>query len=507
MKLPEGTNLYDILELTKKQVDQDESLVKKAYRKLALKYHPDKQTAASLQQTEHATQQFLLVGYAYSVLSNSEKRDHYDITGGSDDFESFFSGGKDWTSYFEDLWQGVVSTETIDAHSLKYQGSAEEEDHVLYYYTRFKGNMNHILAHVEHSKAKDVPRFMDLIQGAIQNNVVDTFPAYAKSTTKAAQLRRLQREKEEEAMAEQEALKKNQTKDNKGKQQHDDLGHTSDGNDDSAAEEEEDDEYDEVEDEEDVTLDSLEGMINARQRQRASKFDAMLATMEEAAVRKKQSAQPQPTTIKRKGKSRSSVIDNSDDEILSTNSSNEAPPDEPSLSKSPNKWKGKVRAAVLDNTDDDFSSSDISPQAHSESSASTSMQASVSPLSDKKIDNDTGIEGSRTTITTRSKTKKHTKEIRTKITTVDTDATTTTTSIINKSKTLNKVDQKKRKRGVDADDNDKTSPTSASATAKNKKTKEVNTPNKGNANLLEKQYQHNRSRRRNPTKKTKDHVQ
>ncbi|CAO3599853.1 unnamed protein product [Absidia cylindrospora] len=405
--------------------------------------------------------------------------------------KSFFSGGKDWTSYFEDLWQGVVSTETIDANSLKYQGSAEEEEQVLHYYTRFKGNMNHILAHVEHSKAKDVPRFMDMIQAAIQNNVVDTFPAYAKSTTKAAQLRRLQREKEEEVMAEQEALKRNKNKDNKGKQQHDDIETTSDGDDNSAAEEEEDDEYDEVEDDEDATLDSLEDVINARQKQRASKLDAMLATLEEAALKKKQSAKPQATTIKRKGRSRSAVIGNSDDDSLPTNSSDQAP-----SSSSSSKWKGKGRATVIDNNDDDLLSTN------------RSAESSTSPLSD----NDADIEKSKTTITTRSKTKKHSKEIRTKITTVEADATTTTTSVINKSKTLNKVDQKKRKRGAssgddnDVDDNkDKGIAMDNSAIASNKKMKKLN---KEKTPLLEKPYQqHTRSQRRKSKRKTKEHAQ
>jgi DnaJ family protein C protein 9 len=121
MQLPKGKSLYDVLEIEKEQVDKDIGVIKKAYRRLALQYHPDKQSKKP-PTTDNSTQQFQLVGFAYSILNDPAKRKHYDVTGSLDGDDSFLSGDKDWTDYFKELWQGVVSEETIVAHASKYQG-------------------------------------------------------------------------------------------------------------------------------------------------------------------------------------------------------------------------------------------------------------------------------------------------------------------------------------------------------------------------------------------------
>lgn len=62
---------YSILEL-----DQNCSMdeIKQSYRRLALKYHPDR----SREDKEIAEQKFKDIGEAYSILSNPKKRKHYD---------------------------------------------------------------------------------------------------------------------------------------------------------------------------------------------------------------------------------------------------------------------------------------------------------------------------------------------------------------------------------------------------------------------------------------------
>ncbi|CAL8331630.1 unnamed protein product [Lota lota] len=66
---------YEVLCISKEAGDED---LKKAYRKLALKFHPDKNHAPG------ATEAFKKIGNAYSVLSNPDKRRQYDLTGGEE---------------------------------------------------------------------------------------------------------------------------------------------------------------------------------------------------------------------------------------------------------------------------------------------------------------------------------------------------------------------------------------------------------------------------------------
>lgn len=67
-----GKDYYKTLGLTKGASDED---IKKAYRKLALKYHPDKNKAPG------AEEKFKEVAEAYEVLSDKKKRDVYDTHG------------------------------------------------------------------------------------------------------------------------------------------------------------------------------------------------------------------------------------------------------------------------------------------------------------------------------------------------------------------------------------------------------------------------------------------
>ncbi|WP_455141496.1 DnaJ domain-containing protein [Candidatus Hodarchaeum mangrovi] len=64
--------------------------IKKAYRKLALKYHPDRAKESGINPNE-AEARFKEIGEAYSILSDEEKRQQYDRFG--HDAFSQFSGG------------------------------------------------------------------------------------------------------------------------------------------------------------------------------------------------------------------------------------------------------------------------------------------------------------------------------------------------------------------------------------------------------------------------------
>ena len=95
------------------------SQIKKAYRKQALLYHPDKAG-----QSAETTQKFHQIGFAYAVLSDEKRRKRFDDTGRTN--ESFLEGEADWDAYFRELWSGEVSGRTLDDFVKTYQGMIGE---------------------------------------------------------------------------------------------------------------------------------------------------------------------------------------------------------------------------------------------------------------------------------------------------------------------------------------------------------------------------------------------
>lgn len=63
-------NYYKMLELQNNATDEE---IKKAYKKMAIKYHPDKQANSSEQEKKEAEENFKKIADAYDVLTNKEK--------------------------------------------------------------------------------------------------------------------------------------------------------------------------------------------------------------------------------------------------------------------------------------------------------------------------------------------------------------------------------------------------------------------------------------------------
>ena len=66
-------DLYEVLGVSKNATEQE---IKSAYRKLALKYHPDKHKGDKDSETK-----FKEINQAYEVLSDKKKRQQYDTFG------------------------------------------------------------------------------------------------------------------------------------------------------------------------------------------------------------------------------------------------------------------------------------------------------------------------------------------------------------------------------------------------------------------------------------------
>lgn len=93
---------YELLEISR---DADKGTIKKAYRKMAMKFHPDKNPG-----DHEAEENFKSVNEAYQVLSDEEKRSIYDQYGkqgleGHGQGGGFRSGGfDDLSSVFEEMF-------------------------------------------------------------------------------------------------------------------------------------------------------------------------------------------------------------------------------------------------------------------------------------------------------------------------------------------------------------------------------------------------------------------
>ncbi|CAB1315971.1 unnamed protein product [Coregonus sp. 'balchen'] len=81
LRIKKCKDFYEILGVPKDSSDED---LKKAYRKLALKFHPDKNCAPG------ATDAFKAIGNAYAVLSNAEQRNIHVYTNRGATYSNFY---------------------------------------------------------------------------------------------------------------------------------------------------------------------------------------------------------------------------------------------------------------------------------------------------------------------------------------------------------------------------------------------------------------------------------
>ena len=199
---PTSIDPYKVLDLTPTATAEQ---VKTAYRKAALKWHPDK-VSTSDKETAHT--KFQEIAFAYAILSDARRRSRYDITGrtaesldldSSDDF--------DWIAFYRAQFADVVTGSAISDFTSRYKNSDEERADLLAAYEKGKGDMNVVYSRVMTSDpAEDDARFRGIINEAIEKGEVEGFEKFVKESRKSVE-GRIQRARKNGREAEEYARK------------------------------------------------------------------------------------------------------------------------------------------------------------------------------------------------------------------------------------------------------------------------------------------------------------
>lgn len=165
-------SLYEIVGVSEKATPDE---IKKAYRRLALHLHPDKNTAPDAQE------KFQQLQRVYSILSDPDKRKVYDQTGSIGDAEELDSSDfKSLYEFFKSQLEEITEDKLVEYHN-KYRGSQAEECELHELYQRFNGNMVTVMAYLPCcDEAIDSHRFMDMVDKAIQSGDLTASQSYKK---------------------------------------------------------------------------------------------------------------------------------------------------------------------------------------------------------------------------------------------------------------------------------------------------------------------------------------
>jgi len=99
-------NYYDLLNVSSDASDEE---IKKSYRKLAMRYHPDRNP-----DNKKSEEKFKEISEAYEILRDKQKRQHYDQFGQSDlggqYSQGFSSNTQDFGNVFGDIFGDIFGT-------------------------------------------------------------------------------------------------------------------------------------------------------------------------------------------------------------------------------------------------------------------------------------------------------------------------------------------------------------------------------------------------------------
>ncbi|KAL8041510.1 hypothetical protein ABFX02_10G169600 [Erythranthe guttata] len=171
-------SLYEILGVDKAATQQE---IKKAYHKLALRLHPDKNP-----DDEEAKEKFQQLQQVISILGDEEKRAVYDQTGCVDDADLAGDVIQNLRTFFRAMFKKVTEVD-IEEFEANYRGSDSEKKDLLELYEKLKGDMGKLFCCMLCSDPMlDSHRYKDIIDEAISAGDLKSTKAYDKWAKKVS---------------------------------------------------------------------------------------------------------------------------------------------------------------------------------------------------------------------------------------------------------------------------------------------------------------------------------
>ncbi|EMC98488.1 hypothetical protein BAUCODRAFT_32535 [Baudoinia panamericana UAMH 10762] len=211
---PPEINPYTVLSIPQ---NADADQIKSAYRRAALRYHPDKAPPAD---KEEAHTKFQEIAFAYAILSDERRRKRYDTTGNTSETLDLEDDDFNWTDFYREQFANVVTEDSINKFANEYKGSEEERQHVLKAYGNRKGAMASIYQEIMLSDMlDDEERFRAIIDRAIEDGEVEAYKKYTDETEKARakRMEQARKKKERDAKEAQKAIEESTDPKKKGR--------------------------------------------------------------------------------------------------------------------------------------------------------------------------------------------------------------------------------------------------------------------------------------------------
>jgi DnaJ-class molecular chaperone len=156
MRTQQEKDYYAILGVGRNATDAE---IRKAYRKLALEWHPDRNQGRS-----EATERFKEISEAYAVLIDTSKRHQYDQAGrpGTEDFRY------SQEDIFRDFFRNPAATAIFEELAREFERMGMRVDRQYFHETLFGGRANVTGGVYVVTPFSGIPAFFRLVRAALQ---------------------------------------------------------------------------------------------------------------------------------------------------------------------------------------------------------------------------------------------------------------------------------------------------------------------------------------------------